>query len=387
VKSIAMIKKICGITTKFVTLKAFMFGNLSYCAKNGYKSYAISSLDESIADIPDNVTYIPVAMGWGNVSPLQLCKYVYRLWKVMRKEHFDIVQYATSNAGLYACIASWLARVPVRIYCQWGISYTDYSGIRLLFYKTMEKFTCMLSTHVQPDSFANLRFAQSEGLYKQHKGSVIYNGSACGVDLVKYDFSHKTEWAKEIKDQYNLNSYKKIFGFVGRVVPEKGIDELLEAFMRINDPNSCLMIVGPLDCVDRLNAKIYTKAKQSKNILFVGRKPNAAKFFAAFDFMMLPSYREGFGMTVLEAAGLATPSICSNINGPTDLIKHGYNGLVCEVKSVESLQKTMEYAINMSVDEYNTMSVNSYKKAKEEFDSEIFKKKFLESRNAMLNRN
>jgi glycosyltransferase involved in cell wall biosynthesis len=147
------------------------------------------------------------------------------------------------------------------------------------------------------------------------------------------------------------------------------------------------MIVGPLDCVDHLNAKIYTKAKQSKNILFVGRKPNAAKFFAAFDFMMLPSYREGFGMTVLEAAGLATPSICSNINGPTDLIKHGYNGLVCEVKSVESLQKTMEYAINMSVDEYNTMSVNSYKKAKEEFDSEIFKKKFLESRNAMLNRN
>ncbi len=379
--------KICGIATKFITLRSFMFGNLSYCAQHGFKSFAISNPKNNNETVPEDVTFIPVEMGWGNVSPLELCKDVYRLWKVMRKEKFDIVQYATSNAGLYACIAAWLARVPVRVYCQWGISYTDFTGFKLWFYKTMEKFTCLMSTHVQPDSYANLNFAQSEGLYKAKKGSVIYNGSACGIDLVKYDFSKKQEWAKEIKDEYKLHDYKCIFGFVGRVVPEKGIDELMEAFMNINNPDTCLMIVGPLDDDGRLNHELYEKAKLAKNVLFTGPTPNAAKFFAAFDFMMLPSYREGFGMTVLEAAGLATPSICSNINGPTDLIKNGVNGLVCEVKSVESLQKTLTRAFNMTTEEYSAMSSTAYKIASEKYDSRIFKEKFLESRLNMINKN
>lgn len=378
--------KICGIATKFITLRSFMFGNLSYCAQHGFKSFAISNPKNNNETVPEDVTFIPVEMGWGNVSPLELCKDVYRLWKVMRKEKFDIVQYATSNAGLYACIAAWLARVPVRVYCQWGISYTDFTGFKLWFYKTMEKFTCLMSTHVQPDSYANLNFAQSEGLYKTKKGSVIYNGSACGIDLVKYDFSKKQEWAKEIKEEYKLHDYKCIFGFVGRVVPEKGIDELMEAFMNINNPDTCLMIVGPLDDDGRLNHELYKKAKLAKNVLFTGPTPNAAKFFAAFDFMMLPSYREGFGMTVLEAAGLATPSICSNINGPTDLIKDGVNGLVCDVKSVDSLQKTLTRAINMTAEEYSAMSSTAYKIASEKYDSRIFKEKFLESRLNMINK-
>lgn len=376
--------KICGISTKFITLKSFMFGNLSYCAQYGFKSYAISSPKDENEKVPEDIVFIPVKMGWGNVSPLELCKDVYRLWKVMRKEKFDIVQYATSNAGLYASVAAWLAHVPVRVYCQWGISYTDFNGLKRCFYKTIEKITCLLSTRVQPDSFANLKFAQSESLYSSKKGSVIYNGSACGIDLVKYDFSKKLEWAKEIKDEYKLHTYKCIFGFVGRVVPEKGIDELMEAFMNINNPDLCLMIVGPLDDAGRLNQELYKKAKQAQNVLFTGPTPNAAKFFAAFDFMMLPSYREGFGMTVLEAAGLATPSICSNINGPTDLIKDGVNGLICEVKSVESLQQTLLKAINMTEDEYSNMSKTAYKIALEKYDSKIFKEKFLESRINMI---
>ena len=160
----------------------------------------------------------------------------------------------------------------------------------------------------------------------------------------------------------------------------------MEAFMNINNPDTCLMIVGPLDDDGRLNHELYEKAKLAKNVLFTGPTPNAAKFFAAFDFMMLPSYREGFGMTVLEAAGLATPSICSNINGPTDLIKNGVNGLVCEVKSVESLQKTLTRAFNMTTEEYSAMSSTAYKIASEKYDSRIFKEKFLESRLNMINK-
>lgn len=376
--------KICGIATKFTTLKSFMFGTLSYCAKNGYDSYAISNQQDLEYKIPDDVKFIPVAMGWGNVTPWEVLKSTYRLWKIMRRERFDIVQYATSNAGLYACFAAWLARIPVRIYCQWGISYTDYTGIKFWFYKAMEKATCFLSTSVQPDSKANLKFAISEGLYKPEKGSVLFNGSACGADLQRYDISKKEDWREEIVSSYQIGNYKRVLGFVGRVVPEKGINELLEAFMQIGDKDCLLMIVGSLNQVSRLNQDIYKRAEKENNILFTGLVPNAAKFFAAFNFMMLPSYREGFGMTVLEAAAMGVPSIISNIKGPTDLIRNGYNGIVCDVKSTESLKIAIENALQMSDYEYRILCKNAYQEVLEKFDGDKFKKAFLDNRNLLL---
>ena len=344
-------KKICGLTTLPITIKSFMLGNLNYMADNGYKAYAISQPGEVLQkEHLGKVQFLPLLIKHGNVSPLEVFKTIWKLYKVFKKEQFDIIQYATSNAALYACIAGWMARIPVRIYCQWGISYTDYHGMYLWFYKLMEKATCIFSTSVQPDSPSNLKFSIEEGLYEASKGHVLLNGSATGVDLTKYDYSMKKEWSKDIRNMYSIPQNSFVFGFVGRLVPEKGINELLEAFLSMNEENAYLLLVGPVE-ENRLDSGLLAKAKVQSCIIFVGSVPNAAKYHAAFDFLVLPSYREGFGMTVVEAAALATPSIISRINGPTDFVEDECNGLICEVKSVESLKIKMEQALHLSIEE------------------------------------
>lgn len=111
-----------------------------------------------------------------------------------------MVQYSTPNASLYAALAAKLAGVPVRLYCQWGMAYVGFHGIKRVIFKRIEKLVCTLSTWVEPDSFGNLKFSHAEGLYPENKGSVIWNGSASGVNLNKFDNSQKPVWRAEIRE-------------------------------------------------------------------------------------------------------------------------------------------------------------------------------------------
>lgn len=376
-------KKICGIATLPGTINSFMLGNLEYVSDHGFESYCISSPGEIESE---KVEFIPVPqMKWGVMNPIELFKCVRALYKIFKKEQFDIIQYATSNAAICASIAGWLARVPVRINLQWGIAYPVFKGWKrwLFYYSTI--LICKLSTSVQPDSKGNLKFSIENKLYPASKGSVLYNGSACGVDLKKYDITKRSEWREELNQKYQLEKFKMVYGFVGRVVVEKGINELLEAFLKMGQPDTCLMIVGHLNDVGRLDQTLYQKALDADNIIFVGPVPNAAMYYAAFDFLMLPSYQEGFGMTILEAAGVGTPSIISNIKGPTELIQDGVNGFICEPKSADSLHLVMQKAYRITPEEYKDLADEAYLIAKRDFDSVQFKKKFLENRTELLN--
>lgn len=374
--------RICGVMTKAFGIKAFMLENLKYVVNHGCfdGSFICERTEEFPQDEIEPLQYIPIDIRRGNVSPLEVIKCTYTLYKLFRKHKFDIIQYASSNAGLYAAIAGRLAKVPVRIYCQWGISYTDYTGIKLLFYKLAEKITCYFATHVQPDSYANLEFAISEKLYKRSKGSVIGKGSASGVDMKKYDISRKDEWRCEIRKRYHIPEDVKVFGYVGRLVPEKGINELLEAFLSLTDMSLRLLIVGPEYEIERLDQSIWNSAHSDSRIIFCGSKDNTAPYYAAMDFLVLPSYREGFGSVVLEAGALGVPCICSNINGPTEFVKHQKTGLVCDPKSVSSLKEEMGHALDMGEFEYNTMKNHAYDSVKQDFDADVYRKMFLNNR-------
>lgn len=377
-----MIKyKICGISTLPITLKAFMIDILKYADENGFDCYTISQPADFIGkDLLGNVRHIPVQIMHGNVSPWEVIKTTWQLYRIFRKERFDVIQYATSNAALYSAIAGFFAHVPVRIFCQWGIAYTDYKGLKYWFYKSIEKITCLLSTHVQPDSFANLQFSLEEKLYEKEKGSVLMNGSACGVNMSRYDINKKEQWKKEIRTKYRIPENAILFGFVGRLLVEKGINELLEAFIALNAPNAYLMLVGPNDHPEWLDGDLVSKSMQNKHIFYVGAVNDAEKYHASFDYLVLPSYREGFGLVVIEAAAVATPTIVSNIKGPTDFIKDNVNGFVCDVKSVLSLRNALETALNLEDCEKDRLSRKAYNMAKELYDSDEFKKAFVENR-------
>lgn len=242
----------------------------------------------------------------------------------------------------------------------------------------------MFSTHVQPDSFANLKFAIDEHLYKPSKGNVIYNGSACGVDLNRFDIEKKVAWKKEITEKFKLPKDKLVFGYVGRLALEKGINELLQAYLEIQDKNSVLMLVGPYYGVEALNQELYKKAQESENIVFVGPVSDAERYYATFDYLILPSHREGFGLVVLEAAAMGTPTIVSNIKGPTEFVKDNHNGLYFDVGSAESLKTVLLKVLSDDKSLKKRLSDNAYADVCRDFDSAIFKQKFLEDRNRMI---
>ena len=301
--------KICTISTIAGTAKSFMLGNLNYLAENGYDCYCIcNTTDQLTPTILGQVKYIPVKIEWGFASLFSAMKTIYHLYKIFKREKFDIIQYATSNAALVGSIAGWLAGVPIRIYLQWGVSYPVYTGFQRFIRKNLLKLTIKLSTNVQPDSKSNLKFCIEEGLYPASKGTVIYNGSACGADLHKFDISQKEEWKKEVLKELNIKEYHRIFGFVGRIVKEKGIGELIAAFKEMSDDKSYLVLVGPMDDDHRIDSELMSWAEQQPNVIFTGPKSNPAKYFASFDFMMLPSYQEGFGTPIAEDSTTVIPN-------------------------------------------------------------------------------
>ena len=379
--------RICGITTRPGTAKV-MVPTLTYVAEKGYDSYLVcqpcNNFDNGVID---PITFIPVEMGRGAVSPIEVIKCTYRLYKLFKKHKFDIVQYASSNAGLYASIAAWMARVPVRIFCQWGVPYTDYTGLKQKFFKFMEYFTCLLSTSVQPDSHLNKEWAIKEGLFKADKGHVLGKGSAQGVSLKRFDISKKAGWYNEIRTQYNIPSDVKVFSFVGRIVPQKGINELLEAFFRIDREDTFLFILGAPDELDSLNQELVEKAQKADNIVFTGSVPDPERYVAASDFFVIPSYREGFPNTILEAGALGVPSIVTRINGMIDLIQDGHTGFVCEIKSVDTLYDCMQRALSLSEDDYKKMSNNVHTTVKNDFDAEYIKECFYQNRQELVNKN
>ena len=164
-----------------------MIDSFSYMKEYGFEPYIICQYNKNLEEtlLEKGIKYMPLPMKSGNVDPIEVVKRTYQLTRIFRKNKFDIIQYASCNASLYACIAGWLARVPVRILCQWGLTYLGYDGIRKKLFRAIERITCSFSTKIQPDSHTNLQFAIEEKLFKKGKGSVIWNGSACGLDFSK----------------------------------------------------------------------------------------------------------------------------------------------------------------------------------------------------------
>ena len=193
-------KKICYITTVSITLKTFVLPIIRQLAKHAdWDITVICDADEAFAkSLPEGIRYSPIPMKRG--ISLGGIGAMLKMLRVFRKEKFDLVQYSTPNASLYASLAAWLARVPVRLYCQWGIAYVGFHGLKRKIFKCVEKLVCSLSTWIEPDSYGNLRFSNAEGLYPESKGSVVWNGSASGVDLEKFDISQKENWRREIRE-------------------------------------------------------------------------------------------------------------------------------------------------------------------------------------------
>lgn len=340
---IVMPKKICFLTTLPCTIEAFVFPLAEYLhTHTDWEITFITGMDEDyVKPLPEGVKVLRVHMHRG--MSFDGLRAIRELVAVFRREKFDLVQYSTPNAALYASIAAKLVGVPVRLYCQWGIVYVGFHGFKRVVFKLIEKFICRLSTWVEPDSFGNLHFSRAEGLYPKSKGSVIWNGSACGVNLNKFDISRRSGWRQAIRERYGIPTDALVFGFIGRITGDKGINELFSAYQKIlkEFPNSFLMLVGGMEKADSVDNHLYAWAEEEPRVLFCGSTNVVEQYLAAMDVFILPSYREGFGAVVVEAEAMGLPVIVTDIPGPTDAMREGETGLIVKKADIVTLVDAM----------------------------------------------
>lgn len=326
--------KICFVTTLPITLKLFVFPQAIYLLKHGWDVTFICAQDQQFRkEIPAGVRYFPLSFKRG-VDPVGVPFAILSLYRIFRAERFDLVQYSTPNAAFYAATAGWLARVPVRLYAQWGIRFVGVSGLFRVILKRLERWCCQCSTVIEPDSKSNLEFSVQEGLYSTDKARVIGSGSACGVDLSRFDITEKGIWRNEYRDRIGLTSHHLVVGFVGSVRRDKGCNELLTACRSFFDeiPEARLLLIGDKVFYDTIDADLRDWVSSSEQVIHIPPTSEIPQYMACMDIFSLPSYREGFGLVIVEAEAMGVPVVVSDVPGPVDAMKHKETGLVVPVK-------------------------------------------------------
>lgn len=344
-------KKVCLICTATEMVGGFLVPMAEHFHQNTdweiSMIFSPSNKPEVVELIPEGVWFVPMPMKRGfSLRGFGVCFQMYRLF---RKEQYDLIQYCMPNASLYAALAGKLAGIKVRLYCQWGMYFTSFQkGIKRWIFKTMEKTICSLSTHVQPDSFGNLKLAHELGLYPQTKGSVVWNGSTCGIDLKKFDIAQKEQWRREVRTECGIPQNARVFGFVGRITGDKGVNELFGAFRTLaeKDETLYLLVLGILDKEKTVNMELYQWAQDHPQVRLCGFRNDVERYLAAMDCYILPSYREGFGTSIIEAEAMELPVIGTNIPGPREAMSDNVTGILVEPRSTEALIAGMEQMLS-----------------------------------------
>ncbi len=384
-----MSKKICFVVTVSMTVDQFLRFGFDEFHKNGYDISLICDMDEEyIAGLPDYVHPFPIKMSRG-IDPSGLVKAIKTMKRIFAENKFDIVQYSTPNAAFYASIAAKKAKVPIRLYCQWGLVYLGFSGLKRTIFKTIEKIICKKSTDVQPDSKGNLDFCRENGFYNAEKSRVVWNGSANGIDINKFDYSNKEIWKKQIRQEYNIPDNKIILGFLGRVGKDKGFEELMAAFKSLKSkyPDIVLLYVGPNEKPDTVNSEYLKYFEECPDIIYTGGwVDDAERYLSAMDIFLFPSYREGFGNVVIEAEAMGVPVVVSDIPGPQNGMVDGVTGFKVPARTVEPLVEKTSLLIEDEALRQKFGKAGA-KFVVENFDSRVLIKKIIENRDWLINRN
>lgn len=273
---------------------------------------------------------------WNDVKSL------IRLFRLFRKTKPEVIHGSTPKAGLISMLAGWMNKIPVRIYYIHGLRYQGTKGFKRTLLRFMEKISCYFATDIFAVSHG-VKFMLLEDKITQRNVTIIGNGSVNGIDVAYFSSQNLT--IPDLKPKYNIIETDFIFGFVGRLVKDKGIHELIEAFVKINaeQQNTKLVLVGDFeDDLDPLDEGVKQMMLAHPNIIFTGFQSDIRPFLKMMNVFVFPSYREGFGVSLMEAAAMGVPAIASDIIGCNEIIKDGHNGILVPTKSLAHLENAMK---------------------------------------------
>ena len=269
-------------------------------------------------------------------------KSLQELNKYFKEQDFACVQSQASKPSLLMAIAARQANVPIRIRIFTGQIWCNMIGIRRWLYKCIDKTTVRLNTHLLADGKPQMEYLIEQGIVKRDKIKVLGNGSICGVDASK--FNPTEEVRSDVRRELGYSDDDVVFVFLGRLKREKGIKEIFSAFNKLLEDYSHakLLLIGIDEekCHDWIVD--YPNIMDGKNVNFYGFTKEPFRLLQAGDVYLLPSYREGFGMSVLEASCMKLPVICSDTYGMADTFVDGVTGLKCKVKDDLTLCECMK---------------------------------------------
>ena len=372
-------KKICYVVTVPITIRAFFVPQLQYLAEHGFEVHVICSEDDELQELlGEKIKYIPLNMQRG-ISVGGTIKAIKQLTRIFKKEKYDLVQYSTPNAAFNASIASRISKTKIRNYHLMGLRYEGDQGIKRTVLKAMEKISCKLSTHIECVSNSNMEIALRDNIFPRSKATIVWNGSTGGVDLERFDYRKRELWRTELREKFGYKSTDFIYGFIGRITKDKGINELLEAFFKIND-GSKLFLIGNIEDEKKLDKKLWNRATANSDILIHEAVSDIEKYYALIDVLVLPSYREGFGNVVIESGAVGTPAIITDIPGPIDTIISGETALSVSPQNAKELECSMR---KIQVLDYSNMGVKAIKFVSSHFECGELNKRILERKNKL----
>ncbi len=310
-----------------------------------YDVTLISSPSNQLKEIAtrENVNYKGIKMN-REIALFNDIKSLIYLIIFFLKEKPTVVHCNTPKASLLGLIAAYITRVPNRIYYIHGLRYEGVTGIKRKILITMEKISCFCANKIIAVSFGVKEIVQNDLTPK--KVDVIHNGSANGM-LID-DFVNSYYNTSEIREELNILKSDFVYGFVGRIVGDKGINELIEAFQLLNEEykNTKLLLIGFYEEeLDPLKKETIERIKNNQNIIELGFQKDVKKYLSIINVFVSPSYREGFGLSLLEANLMGKPVIATKITGYTEIINQGENGFLIPIKNSKELKNKMEWSL------------------------------------------
>lgn len=366
-------KKLIRVTSVPLSLSKLLGKQLTYM-NTFYEVTAVCSNAEELAKLAQKfgVRHFHVEMT-RQITPLQDLVGIYKLYLFLRIEKPDIVHSHTPKAGLVAMLAAWLARVPVRMHTVAGLPLLEATGSRRKVLNLVEKLIYGAATHVYPNSAALRDIIIGENFCAAAKLKVIAQGSSNGIDTNHFSNSQiADETRQNLRETLNLQPEDFVFLFVGRLVRDKGINELVSAFTALEKHSDAtcgtdapadparnprasyppkdqnvrrikLILVGPLEQhLNPLSDETVQQIESNPDIITTGFRDDVRPYMAISHAFVFPSYREGFPNVVLQAGSMELPCIVSDINGCNEIIRHRENGLIIPPKNTDALLGAMQ---------------------------------------------
>ena len=366
--------KLIRITTVPMALRYLLPGQMRFMSESGFNVLMISADGKELLDVieKEGCPHIIVPMT-RKITPLQDIRCLYQLIKIFKKEKPDIVHTHTPKAGILGMTAAKYCGVKTRIHTVAGLPMMVEKGWKYRLLRFVEKRTYVAANHVWPNSNSLLQVITDLKICDPKKLRVIAKGSTNGIDVDFFDKATiDSQLLDKIKGSINYSSQNKYLLFIGRLVVDKGIVELLNVFATMQKTNESLrlILVGDYEtALDPLPDETTRQIDNNPSVIRISWTEDVKYYMSLADLFVFPSHREGFPNVLLQAGAMEVPLICSRIAGNVDIVTHGETGLIFDSGDQQQMQEQIQFALN-NTEHIKSMAERLHNKVRQDYRRE-----------------